>query len=95
MAYPAPNQVKITDKMWSPILERTRTVTIPDVLDKFEGRHIDHVARMQTTSGRPIVEELQVKKLRSARTIRSGTSNWWQKVMWQMAGTSAFPGSTD
>ena len=45
MTYPAPNQVKITDKMWSPILERTRTVTIPDVLDKFEGRHIDHVAK--------------------------------------------------
>lgn len=41
MTYPAPNQVKITDRMWSPILERTRCVTIPDVLDKFEGRHTD------------------------------------------------------
>ena len=45
MQYPAPEQVKIEDKMWSPILERTRTVTIPDVLDKFEGRHIDQVAK--------------------------------------------------
>ena len=44
MQYPAPEQVKIEDKMWSPILERTRTITIPDVLDKFEGRHIDQVA---------------------------------------------------
>ncbi|MBR6141904.1 MAG: glycoside hydrolase family 127 protein [Bacteroidaceae bacterium] len=38
MTYPAPNQVKITDQMWSQILERTRSVTIPDVLNKFEGR---------------------------------------------------------
>ena len=45
MQYPAPEQVKIEDKMWSPILERTRTVTIPDVLGKFEGRHIDQVAK--------------------------------------------------
>ena len=45
MQYPAPDRVKITDKMWSPFLERTRTVTIPDVLDKFEGRHIDRVEK--------------------------------------------------
>ena len=42
--YPAPNQVRISDRMWTPILERTRTVTIPDVLGKFEGQHINNVS---------------------------------------------------
>lgn len=43
MSYPKPNQVKIIDKMWTPIMERTYSVTIPDVLDKFEGKHVDHI----------------------------------------------------
>ena len=43
--YPKPSQVKITDCMWRPFLVRTRTVTIPDVLDKFEGRHWDNVTQ--------------------------------------------------
>ena len=73
MVYPAPNQVKITDKMWSPILERTRTVTIPDVLDKFEGRHIDHVAKdadnfWSPDRGRIAGEE---SKERSHNTLRN------------------------
>lgn len=73
MAYPAPNQVKITDKIWSPILERTRTVTIPDVLDKFEGRHIDHVAKdddnfWSPDRGRVAGED---QKKRSHNTLRN------------------------
>ena len=73
MTYPAPNQVKITDMMWSPILERTRTVTIRDVLDKFEGRHIDGVARdgdnfWSPDRGRVAVEEAGE---RSHNTLRN------------------------
>lgn len=73
MSYPSPNQVKITDRMWSPILERTRTVTIPDVLDKFEGRHIDHVAQdadnfWSPDRGRVAGEE---SKERSHNTLRN------------------------
>lgn len=44
ITYPRPNQVQITDRMWHPFLERMRNVTIPDVLDKFEGLHVDHVS---------------------------------------------------
>ena len=45
IVYPKPNQVEITDRTWSAFLERTRNITIPDVLDKFEGRHIDQVTK--------------------------------------------------
>lgn len=45
IVYPSPNQVEITDRIWSTFLERTRDITIPDVLDKFEGRHIDQVSK--------------------------------------------------
>ena len=40
LVYPEPQQVKIEDPFWTPLMERTNHVTIPDVMDKFEGRGI-------------------------------------------------------
>ena len=41
LVYPEPQQVRIQDPFWTPLMERTNHVTIPDVLDKFEGRHVE------------------------------------------------------
>ncbi|MBO4642318.1 MAG: glycoside hydrolase family 127 protein [Bacteroidaceae bacterium] len=43
LEYPAPQEVRIRDPFWTPLLDRMESVTIPDVLDKFEGRRVDNV----------------------------------------------------
>jgi DUF1680 family protein len=40
---PEINEVKITDSFWSPRIEQWRSLTVNDVFNKFEGKHIDTV----------------------------------------------------
>ena len=40
--FPEVNQVKIEDTFWKPKLNLWQKVTVNDVFDKFEGKHLEH-----------------------------------------------------
>jgi DUF1680 family protein len=63
MEFASPAEVRVEDDFWSPKLKVWRTVTLPDILDKFEGRgrkdgvkddwvaNFDHVAAGERANG--------------------------------------------
>lgn len=47
--FPEVSQVKIEDAFWKPKLDLWQKVTVNDVFDKFEGKHLEHsVIRLRT-----------------------------------------------
>ena len=56
ISFPLPQAVKVNDRMWSPILDRAKEVTVPDVLGKFEG-HLQQTASSADTDWSPDKEK--------------------------------------
>ena len=48
--FPEVNQVKIEDTFWKPKLNLWQKVTVNDVFDKFEGKHLEHSVIRSKTS---------------------------------------------
>lgn len=73
VTYPSPSAVTVEDRMWTPILSRTQSVTIPDVLDKFEGRHVDNVPQDGNNFWSPDRNRVQTdeEKARTHNTLRN------------------------
>ena len=38
ISFPHVHEVKVSDPMWTPLMDRAKSITVPDVLDKFEGK---------------------------------------------------------
>ena len=47
--FPEVSQVKIEDAFWKPKLDLWQKVTVNDVFDKFEGKHLEHPGKFCNT----------------------------------------------
>ena len=47
--FPEVGQVKIEDAFWKPKLDLWQKVTVNDVFDKFEGKHLEHPGKFCNT----------------------------------------------